>query len=273
MGQEALGVAAVTLRLRAAGCVFAEEEAELLVAAGTDPARLETLVERRELGAPLEHVLGWGLFAGRRVLVEPGVFVPRRRTELLARTAASAAAAVVGHRPVVVDLCCGSGAIGAVVADSVGDLELHAVDADPLAVGCARRNLPDDAVVAVGDLYAGLPGDLAGRVDVLAANAPYVPTGELDLMPAEARLHEPGLALDGGPDGLDVHRRIALDAPRWLAPAGRLLIEVGEDQLTATRRILGEAGLRVRVLRSAALDARVVVGALTRRPRLRVVAT
>jgi release factor glutamine methyltransferase len=197
-------VSDVIARLRAAGCVFAEDEARLLLDTARTPAELAGMVERRVAGLPLEHVLGWAEFAGRRVAVDPGVFVPRRRTELLVREAAARA------RPgaVVVDLCCGSGAVGVAVAAAVPGIELHAADVDPAAVRCARRNVTAfGGQVHEGDLDAPLPAALRGRVDVLVANAPYVPTGAVGLMPPEARLPEPRVALDGGADGLDVQRR------------------------------------------------------------------
>ncbi|WP_345713677.1 putative protein N(5)-glutamine methyltransferase, partial [Kineococcus glutinatus] len=189
--------AGVVRRLRAAGCVYAEEEAALLVAQAGGAAELDDLVARRVGGLPLEQVLGWAQFCGVRVAVEPGVFVPRRRSEFLARTAA----AVTPRGGVVVDLCCGSGALAVALSAAVPDLEVHAVDSDPVAVRCARGNLPG-AQVLLGDLDAPLPDRLRGRVDVLVAVVPYVPSGEVALMPAEARLHEPRAALDGGADGL-----------------------------------------------------------------------
>src|SRR5213075_3114828 len=97
-------------------------------------------------------------------------------------------------------------------------LQLHAVDLDPAAVRCAGRNLaPVGGRVYAGDLYQPLPPALRNRVDVI------VPTEAIGLMPPEAREHEPRLALDGGPDGVAVHRRVAAGAPRWLAPGGSLL--------------------------------------------------
>jgi release factor glutamine methyltransferase len=250
-------VSDVVARLRAAGCVFAEDEARLLLATARTPAELADMVGRRVAGLPLEHVLGWAEFAGRRVAVDPGVFVPRRRTELLAREAAARA------RPgaVVVDLCCGSGAVGVAVAAAAPGAELHAADIDPAAVRCARRNV--DAFggqVYEGDLDAPLPPGLAGRVDVLVANAPYVPTDAVAMMPPEARLHEPRVALDGGADGLDIQRRVAAVAPRWLAPAGHLLIETSERQAPHTAAAVTAAGLAAQVVHEAELDATVVVG-------------
>jgi release factor glutamine methyltransferase len=250
-------VSDIIARLRAAGCVFAEDEARLLLDTARTPAELTDMVERRVAGLPLEHVVGWAEFAGQRVAVDTGVFVPRRRTELLAREAAARA------RPgaVVVDLCCGSGAVGVAVAAIVPGIELHAADVDPAAVRCARRNVSAvGGQVYEGDLDAPLPASLRARVDVLVANAPYVPTGAVGLMPPEARLHEPRVALDGGADGLDIQRRVAATAPRWLAPGGHLLIETSERQAPHTAAAIGAAGLTARVVHDAELDATVVVG-------------
>jgi release factor glutamine methyltransferase len=231
-------------RLRAAGCVFAEEEAELLRARAADPAELEALTARRVVGEPLEHVLGWAEFHGLRVAVGPGVFVPRRRTEFLVDLA------VERTHPgaVVLDLCCGSGALGAAVAVERPGIELVAADLDPAAVRCARSNLePIGGRVFEGDLFVPLPAALRGRVDVLLANVPYVPTGEIALMPPEARLHEASLALDGGGDGLDVLRRVAAEAGDWLAPGGVLLTETGDEQATAAVRVLTAAGFAAHI--------------------------
>ena len=232
------GMTDLVQRLRAAGSVFAEEEAALLAGTSTDAAALERLVVRRLAGEPLEHVLGWAEVAGVRVRVAPGVFVPRQRTALLVDLAVAAAP----RGATVVDLCCGSGALLAAVRHRRPDVVGHAADIDPHAVACARTNLPHDAVHE-GDLYDALPAGLRGRVDVLVVNAPYVPTAEVRHLPPEARLHEPLLALDGGPDGLDVHRRVARDATGWLAPGGTLLVEVAQDQLATALGLLAEAGL------------------------------
>ena len=258
---------ALVARLRAAGCVFAEEEASLLATAveGTPDAAadLERLVVRRVAGEPLEQVLGWAEFAGLRILLEPGVFVPRRRTELLAAEATRLARAVAddGRVPVVVDLCCGAGAIGAAVAAAVGRIELVAADVDPAAVVAARRNLePLGARVVAGDLFDALPDDIRGRVDVLAVNAPYVPSAEIAMMPPEARDHEARVALDGGADGLDVHRRVAASAADWLAPGGHLLIETSRGQSPVTAELVIAGGLDARIVRDDELAATVVIG-------------
>jgi release factor glutamine methyltransferase len=244
--------AGIVARLRAAGCVFAEDEARLLAEA---PGDLGALVARRVAGEPLEALLGWAGFRGLRIVVEPGVFVPRQRTAFLVEQALAFA------RPggIAVDLCCGTGAIGAALAAAVPGLEVHAADVDPAAVACARRNLPR---AHQGDLFDALPSALRGRVDVLAVNAPYVPTSAIATMPPEARDHEPRVALDGGPDGVDVHRRVAAEAGEWLAPGGVVLIETSEAQAPATAAAL--AGLHPRIARDDERDATVVIGSMIR---------
>ncbi|WGW13013.1 putative protein N(5)-glutamine methyltransferase [Saxibacter everestensis] len=248
----------ITASLRAAGCVFAEDEARLLVSAASSAAGLDTMVARRVAGEPLEQVLGWAEFRDLRIAIEPGVFVPRRRTEYLASQAIMLAQQA--DSPVGVDLCCGSGAVGAALLAAVPGIELYATDIDPEAVRCARRNIGSAGQVLEGDLYQPLPTALRGRVDVLVANAPYVPTAAIATMPPEARLHEARVALDGGADGLDVQRRVAAAATQWLAPGGHLLIETSERQSSETSRIFARNGLTPRVTSSDELDATVVIG-------------
>jgi release factor glutamine methyltransferase len=250
----ALGRTTLAERLRAAGCVFAEDEAQLLLTAATTPDELEQMVQQRVRGLPLEQVLGWAEFGGLRVAIEPGVFVPRRRTELILQQALRLAP----PQPVVVELCCGSAALALAVASTLRDVQLYATDIDPVAVRCARRNLarlPEPAHILQGDLYEPLPQSLVGRVDLLLANAPYVPTDSIELMPPEARLYEPRMALDGGSDGLDLLRRIIAGARRWLAPNGRLLVETSRNQAAASVAACERHGLAARIVTSDELDA------------------
>ncbi|RIX31196.1 putative protein N(5)-glutamine methyltransferase [Amnibacterium setariae] len=247
-------------RLRSAGIVFAEEEAALLAEAAWGDA-LDRLVERRRAGEPLEPLLGWAAFDGLRVPVDPGVFVPRRRTELLAHEAARLA------RPgaVVLDLCCGTGAVGLAVATRVPGIELHAADVEPAAVANAARTVAGvGGTVHAGDLFAALPDALRGRFDVVAVNAPYVPTGRIADMPREAREFEPHVALDGGDDGLDVHRRVAAGVREWLAPGGAVLIETGRTQAAWTALLLEGAGLAASVVADDEIDGTVAIGAAPR---------
>ena len=158
-------------------------------------------------------------------------------------------------------MCCGSGALGAALTAALDRVELHAVDIDPAAVRCARRNLAAcGGRVYEGDLYQPLPSTLRGRVDILLANVPYVPTEAVRTLPPEARLHEARLALDGGPDGLDVLRRVAAAASLWLAPGGHLLIETSERQALRAAEAFARDGLAARVVSSADLNATVVIG-------------
>jgi len=298
----------IVARLRAAGCVFAEDEARLLVSSARTPADLAAMVDRRARGLPIEQVLGWAEFCGLRIAVDPGVFVPRRRTEFLVRQAAVADrqtaadhqpaadtgspstprpstprhstprhstpgrraapdsgppdAGAAGERPpVIVDLCCGSGAVGAALAAALGGAELHAADLDPAAVACALRNVAAaGGRVYRGDLYDPLPRSLRGRVDLLVANVPYIPTDAIALLPPEARVHEPRLALDGGADGLDVVRRVAAGARHWLAPRGHLLVETSERQAPGAVAAFAAFGLVPRVASSDEVSATVVIG-------------
>jgi release factor glutamine methyltransferase len=254
-------------RLRAAGCVFAEEEAALLLAAASGPA-LDSLVARRVAGEPLEHLLGWAAFAGLRVVVTPGVFVPRTRSELLVESVVQLICARPGPgsehestglpHPRVLDLCCGSGAVGAAVAARVAGVEVWASDVDPVAVACARQNLRPERVVE-GDLYDGLPGGLRGSFDVVVVNAPYVPTDAIATMPPEARDHEPRVALDGGADGVELHRRVAAGVGEWLRPGGRLVVETSRGQSPLTVAACEAAGLAAYVVTDGERDATAVV--------------
>jgi release factor glutamine methyltransferase len=249
--------APVVARLRAAGCVFAEDEARLLLAAVRTPAELTALVDRRVAGEPLEHLLGWVEFCGLRIEVDTGVFVPRRRTEFLVLQAVARAA----PGGVVVDLCCGSGAVGVALATALGTAELHAADVDPAAVACARRNVATvSGRVHEGDLFDALPAVLRGQVDVLVANVPYVPTGAIAQMPPEARDHEPRVALDGGADGLAVARRLIAGATAWLAPGGSVLFETSEGQAQAAVAAVASAGLAPSVVTDDELGGTVVAG-------------
>ena len=233
----------LVLRLRAAGCVFAEEEAGLLAEAASSAEELEALTARRAAGEPLEPLVGWvGVLraaarGGRRGCSCRGS-APRCSSTRWWRWSGrarcwwtSAAASGRSPRP---------------CSARVPGVEVYAVDVDPAAVACARRNLPPERVFE-GDLYAALPTGLRGEVDVVVANAPYVPTDAIALMPREARDHEHRVALDGGPDGLAVQRRVIAEAPAWLRPGGHVLVETGRSQLDGTSAALRTAGFAVAV--------------------------
>lgn len=252
----------MTQRLRTAGCVFAEDEAALLRSEAGDPDQLEQLARRRIDGEPLEQVLGWAEFAGLRLAVAPGVFVPRRRSALLVGQAADRCS----PGDLVIELCCGVGAIGAALLQRVTGLELYATDIDPVAVACTRRNLGPQATALVGDLFTPLPSKLIGRAAIVVANAPYVPTEDIALMPTEARDHEARAALDGGPDGLVVHRRIIAEAERWLRPGGSVLLETSKAQSGTDLDLFRAAGFDASVVTDDSIAGTVVRGVSRGRP-------
>ena len=253
-----LSMSVIVDRLRSAGCVFAEDEAEVLRAAAHSPEELDAMVSQRAGGLPLEQVVGWAEFHGLRILVDPGVFVPRRRSEFLVDTAIARAAATPG---VVVDLCCGTGALGLATAVALPGAELHAADLDPVATACARRNVePAGGRVYQGDLFAPLPEGLRGRVNILICNAPYVPTDQIAYMPPEARDHEARVALDGGGDGLAVLRRVCGETRDWLVPRGFLIVETSERQAQSMAAAMTAAGLAPQVHSDDETGATVVTG-------------
>jgi release factor glutamine methyltransferase len=215
----ALDHAAVTRRLAAAGCVAAADEAAELLAAAPDAATLDAWISAREDGTPLPWLVGATTFAGHRLAIGPGVYVPRRQTEVLAARAAELLSP--GSR--AVDVCTGCGAVAAHLARTVADARIVGIDRDPVAVSWARRNgIP----AVVGDLAAPVHGPL----DMVTAVPPYVPTAALRLLPPDVVRHEPRQALDGGADGLAVARRVVADAARLLRPGGWLVIELGGEQ-------------------------------------------
>jgi release factor glutamine methyltransferase len=202
--------------------VAAEEEAEELSAAAADAAALEEMVRRRESGEPLAWITGAVRFCGHRVVVEPGVYVPRVQSEALARRAATLLADASRRR--AADLCTGTGAVAVHLLASVPGARVVGVDVDMAAVRCARRN---GVPAACADLAAPLR---TAAFDVVTAVAPYVPEPEVRFLPADARDHEPRRAFEGGADGLDVVRRVVAAAARLLSPGGWMLLEIGGDQ-------------------------------------------
>jgi release factor glutamine methyltransferase len=246
------------------GFVAAEEEAaELLARARGDQALLSSMVERRLTGEPLAWIVGGVEFCGRWLRIDPGVYVPRWHSELLARRAAERLAAGGGER-VVVDLCTGSGAIGAVVAGAAGaPVRVVGSDVDEASVACARGN---GVEAFVGDLFAPLPAELRGGVDVVVGVVPYVPTGELGLLQRDTFTFETAVAYDGGADGCAFLRRAIAGAGEWLRPdGGALLLELGGDEAALLAPELSRAGFSdVVVLRDEDGDVRGVEATLTR---------
>lgn len=209
-------------------------------------AEVMTLVDRRARREPLQHILGVAAFRGLTLAVGPGVFVPRPETEIVAQYAIDALRARPTVEPLAVDLGSGSGALALALATEVPNARVVAVEKTPETVPWTRRNVErlgaGRVSVVVADLADALP-DLAGSVDVVVSNPPYVPERALPRDP-EVRLFDPPEALYSGTDGLDAMRAVAATAHRLLVPGGTLVVEHGEEQGSAVRRILAEAGLR-----------------------------
>ncbi|KRF30378.1 peptide chain release factor N(5)-glutamine methyltransferase [Nocardioides sp. Soil805] len=254
MTRELRRAAAETLRV--AGVASPERDAELLLAHVLDvslgrlvlvddvsPEQREAydaLVARRAAREPLQHLTGTAAFRHVELLVGPGVFVPRPETELLAGWAIEATEGL--GSPVVVDLCTGSGAIARAVADEVPGADVHAVELDEGAWAWAERNLAGTGVdLRHGDLATAFD-DLLGTVDVVVCNPPYVPLEAWESVAAEARDHDPHLALFSGDDGLDAIRVLAVRAAALLRPGGVLGFEHADAQGEAAPAVLRATG-------------------------------
>jgi release factor glutamine methyltransferase len=239
-------VARAAERLRAAGVESPDHDAAALLAyvLGIDRAalvlldqvddahhaRYDALVARRASRVPLQHLTGTAAFRHVELAVGPGVFTPRPETELLAGWALVQAGEIRDRAPVLVDLCTGSGAIALSLATELPTADVHAVELDPDAFAWAGRNLAGSGIdLREGDMAAAFP-DLDGTVDVVVCNPPYIPLDAYDGVAAEAREHEPALALWSGQDGLDAMRVLERVAARLLRPGGQVGAEHADLQ-------------------------------------------
>ena len=214
----------------------AEEEAhELLERAGGDDELLDDLVRRRAEGEPLAWLVGSVNFCGQRVLVEPGVYVPRAQSEELARRAAR----LLPPEGIAADLCTGSGSIALVLQREHPRARVVASEIDAKAVRCAERN---GVEVYMGSLTRPLPPELSGRYDVMTAVAPYVPSDEIVFLPRDVRHYEPLRALDGGPAGITVLAHVITEAALSLLSGGALVVEIGGDEDDTLIPLLERAG-------------------------------
>ena len=213
--------------LSGAGFIAAEVEAdELLACAAGDVDLLDSLVGRRLTGEPLAWITGSVSFCGRGIRVDPGVYVPRRQSEPLARRA-------VERLPTdgaAIDLCTGTGAIAKILSTGRPGARVVASDVDERAVACAAAN---GVEVYAGELFTPLPHTLAGQVDVVVGVVPYVPTPALALLPRDTFAFESPLSYDGGRDGTEILRRVLTESPRFLRRGGALLLELGGEQADA----------------------------------------
>ena len=201
--------------------------------------RLESMLDRRAAGEPVQYILGVADFMGLKFRVDGSVLIPRQDTEALVEAALIDLRRRPGQ-PAVLDLCAGSGCIGLSLASLAPNARVILSDLSPEALGIARANQRELGVKAElrqGDLFDAVKGE---RFDVIASNPPYIPTSELDALQREVRF-EPRIALDGGADGLDFYRRIARSAPDHLAPGGAIFLEVGAGEAPAVLALLKAA--------------------------------
>ncbi|MFM5952419.1 MAG: peptide chain release factor N(5)-glutamine methyltransferase, partial [Micrococcales bacterium] len=250
-----------TERFEAAGIESAEVDAQLLVCFVTDQSRgelaaklavsdlelsteaverLEEFVNRREAREPLQHLTGEAHFRNITLTVGKGVFVPRPETEWVTGLAVDAAKLAATPQPVVFDLCAGSGAIGLAIATEVANAKVIGIEKSQDAFAFTKANYerlaPDNGTAILGDLSEA-PHEFDGLVDVVISNPPYIPDEMIPVYP-EVALHDPGLALYGGNDGLDVVRVVSQTAKRLLRQGGTLVIEHADMQGEAVRHLL-----------------------------------
>lgn len=242
----------VTAALADAGVPAPEADAEALIAACcgraavVGPAELAALrraTARRCAREPLEYITGVAWFRGLDLAVGPGVFVPRRQSEIAVHLAVGELRAAPAGA-VVVDLGTGSGAIALAVATELPDARVYGVEVSAAAYAFTEQNFrrfaPGNGRPVLADLRDALP-DLDGTVDLVVANPPYIPVDGIPRDP-EVRLHSPAVALFGGPDGLDLVRGVSATARRLLRCGGRLLVEHGDVQAASVARLLAADG-------------------------------
>jgi release factor glutamine methyltransferase len=250
-------------RLRAGGIETPEQDARLLLAHAIDvePSRLAILdvvsdaverdygdlVECRASRIPVQHITGIAYFRHLILSVGPGVFVPRPETEVMVGWAIDTLRALAIPAPRIVDLCAGSGAIAAAISSEVAGSEVYAVEVSPDAARWAEQNLRQTGVqLVVTDMAGALP-ELDGTVDLVIANPPYVPPEERVAVAAEARDHDPALALFAGRQGLEAIEVVIATATRMLRPAGLLCFEHGENQNESAPAMANSSGAFVDV--------------------------
>lgn len=212
-------------------------------------ASLREGVKRRATGEPLQYVTGEVGFRHLIVKVRPGVLIPRPETEVLVDVALDDLTAGA----LVVDLCTGSGAVALSIAQERPDVRVIATDILALAVEVARMNaerlaLSERVQIHEGDLFDAVPNEVLGEVDLVVANPPYIPSVDVPDLPTEVAGYEPHIALNGGPDGLDVARRIWRESPRWLKAGGRIALELDSRYVSHAASEVVESYEEVRVV-------------------------
>jgi release factor glutamine methyltransferase len=201
------------------------------------------LVKRRGRREPLQHIVGSTSFCGLEMAVDRRVLVPRQETEILAELGWQFLQQLSTFNPqpsTALDLGTGSGCLAIALAVKCQAAQVWASDVSPEALGlakqnAARRNVAERIQFLHGDGFSPLPEKL--QFDLVISNPPYIPTAEIELLQPEVRDFDPRRALDGGPDGLVLFRRLAAEAGEFLKPGGRMMLEFGDGQAEAVRNI------------------------------------
>lgn len=192
---------------------------------------IDQLINRRLKGEPLSYITGAREFYGLELVVDSRVLVPRQETELLVDLTLNAVEEIGLSRPVIIDVGTGSGAIAIALASRLRSATVYAVDLSMNALDVAKQNCDRHAVMDKVQLIHGdLFSSLVEMVDIVVCNPPYIPSGELRKLPRDIH-YEPRLALDGGQDGLDVLRRLLVQAKNHIRCDGRLIFELSPDQV------------------------------------------
>ncbi len=276
-------VRAIRRRLRDAGIESAEQESGWLVehALGLSSLRqrmeydralspqearaLEALVIKREVRVPLQYLLGTQEFCGLEFEVNPSVLIPRPETALLVRELSRRLSQV--ERPVLLDVCTGSGCLAVALAHTLPRGQVYASDISPEALMTARRNAERHRVSSSitwmeGDLMAPFGGqEWTGLADAIVSNPPYIAEADWAALQPEVRLYEPRRALVAGHRGTEFHERLLADSIAYLKPGGLLLLELGKGQsvvVSEKARTLG-AYRSVEVVRDEAGIDRVLI--------------
>lgn len=233
---------------------------------------LRDLIAQRLAGTPLAHLTGRQRFLGIDFQASAQALIPRKETEILGRAALELVRELVAerNRVVVLDVCTGSGNLALALAHHESRAKVYAADLSQEAVNLACSNaeflqLTERTEFRSGDLLAPFAADLRGKVDLITCNPPYLSSAKLETLPSEIAKHEPSLAFDGGPFGVQILMRLIEQAPEFLKPASWLCFELGLGQGPALQKRLAKAAA-FDALRSYT-DARGAIRALAARTR------
>jgi release factor glutamine methyltransferase len=204
------------------------------------------LLAKRCQFVPIAYIIGRKEFYGLNFYIKTGVLIPRPETEFVVEEALKAAGTI--SNPVIADLCCGSGAISVSIAVNNQKAKIYATEISDIACKVARRNIKaydvqDRVLLFKGDLWMPLEQRKIKELDIIVSNPPYIPSQELENLPSDVK-NEPELALDGGSDGLEFYRRIITNAPKYLKPGGRIILEIGWNQASDVESIFKKNGFK-----------------------------